>query len=162
MWKTAQEWKEESKAAWMERVERSPVVCTRWCSLIIHCMRWMSLSPHTAQLYSALCLSAPGSADERVYINAGACTCCVGWGGLWHRAVCDVGLRGYVLRPSCRHTRAQTYRRVPIYACAFAQMYVEGSEGFSLEWEIGLGLVATISQCWPMFEPYIWRKPALY
>lgn len=26
----------------------SPVVCTRWCSLIIHCMRWMSLSLHTA------------------------------------------------------------------------------------------------------------------
>ena len=41
----------------------SPVVCTRWCSLIIHCMRWMSLSPHTALLHSALCLSAPGGRD---------------------------------------------------------------------------------------------------
>lgn len=26
----------------------SPVVCARWCSLIIHCMRWMSLSLRTA------------------------------------------------------------------------------------------------------------------
>lgn len=56
--------KRESKELWIGRLERSPVVCARWCSLIIHCMRWMSLSPHTAQLYSALCLSAPGSADE--------------------------------------------------------------------------------------------------
>lgn len=58
----------------------------------------------------------------------------------------DAGLRGYVFRTHCGHGHAQIYRHVPIYACAFAQMYVEGSEGFSLEWEIGLGLVATIIQ----------------
>lgn len=56
----------------------------------------------------------------------------------------DAGLRGCVLRPH-RHKRAQIHRHVPIYACRFAQMYVEGSEGFSLELEIGLGLVATVS-----------------
>lgn len=58
----------------------------------------------------------------------------------------DAGFRGCVLRPHS-DTRAQIHQHVPIYACAFAQMYVEGSEGFSLEFEIGLGLVATIIQC---------------
>jgi len=42
-----------------ERGLCSPVVCTRWCSLIIHCMRWISLSPHRARLHPALWLSAP-------------------------------------------------------------------------------------------------------
>lgn len=30
------------------------------------------------------------------------------------------------------HTQEATHADVPIYACAFAQMYVEGSVGFSL------------------------------
>lgn len=54
----------KGEPSWGKRLELfSPVVCTRWCSLIIHCMRWMSLSPHTALLHSALCLSAPGGID---------------------------------------------------------------------------------------------------
>lgn len=35
----------------------------------------------------------------------------------------------------------QVHADAPIHACAFAQMYVQGSVGFSLECEIGLGLV---------------------
>lgn len=145
--------KRESKALWIGRLERSPVVCARWCSLIIHCMRWMSLSPHTAQLYSALCLGAPGSADEPVCVHV-----CTGWRGLWYRTMSNARLRGYVLRP---HTDTHMHKYTDINACAFAQMYVEGSEGFSLELEIGLGLVGTISQCWPMFEHHICCEPAL-
>lgn len=59
-----QERKKEREASWSQPLELcSPVVCTRWCSLIIHCMGWMSLSPSTALLHSALCLSAPGGRD---------------------------------------------------------------------------------------------------
>lgn len=41
------------------------------------------------------------------------------------------------------HPMPHTYTHVdvPIYACAFAQMYVQGSVGFSLGCKIGLGLV---------------------
>lgn len=53
-----------SEGSWSKRLELcSPVVCTRWCSLIIHCVRWMSLSPHTALLHSALSLSPPRGRD---------------------------------------------------------------------------------------------------
>lgn len=59
-----QEREREREPSQSKRLELcSPVVCTRWCSLIIHCMRWMSLSLHTALLHSALCLSAPGGRD---------------------------------------------------------------------------------------------------
>lgn len=76
--------KRESKALWIGRLERSPVVCARWCSLIIHCMRWLSLSPHT-QLGSIL-LSA--SVHLGVQTSLCACTCaCTRAGGGY-----DIGL----------------------------------------------------------------------
>lgn len=60
-----EEREKEREPSWSKRLElRAPVVCARWCSLIIHCMWWMSLSPHTALLHSALCLSAPRGRDR--------------------------------------------------------------------------------------------------
>lgn len=59
----------------------------------------------------------------------------------------DAGLKGHVLRPhSDAHVRKHTDMSHFMHV-HFAQMYVEGSKGFSLESEIGLGLVAAISHC---------------
>lgn len=71
----------------------SPVVRTRWCSLIIHCVRWMSLSRRTTLLHSALCLGAPGGRDGGGG-GRGVAPC-------WAAAQAMHGLRLHFLNP-CR------------------------------------------------------------
>lgn len=88
----------------------SPVVCTRWCSLIIHCMRWMSLSPHTALLHSTLCLSAPGGRRW-------------GWGELYRPALGYVWMfQGWVLNLLHGFSECNTNKsRVQIYAHVYTR-----------------------------------------
>lgn len=110
LWWSVREKESERETSWSQRLELcSPVVCTRWCSLIIHCMRWMSLSQHTALLHSALCLSAPGGKN--------------GGGDSYRTAIrCMWVLRGFkTLTPPRTHTHMWTspFMHVHLHRCMY-------------------------------------------
>lgn len=91
----------------------SPVVCARWCSLIIHCMRWMSLSPHAAALHSALCLSAPETGVREESCRRPPYRKCVGV------CVCTV----FGVDDTSQHLWMHIGAHVHVPILAFAQMY---------------------------------------